>query len=240
MIEDILSCATSPTRSRAGSGEVTQEKELYAGFDYIEPTFEFSEDRFRAVEADLAVRLAKLQKKKSFKAKQDVGKASKALQVENAEKLRLQGQQKLKEDSEAARLKAIEEAKEAEKARVERQRKEKIEAERKLYWDWADSVLNDYNTNLEKNLKKLKNLRKKLRDITDLEAKIAQSGVKITAEQREKLSRKADIDDEIADLEEAEQKALNNAPIFDSSIPRPSAEFDDSSCNMVFQNAAAA
>ena len=51
--------------------------------------------------------------------------------------------------------------------------------------------------------KKLKALRKKLRDIADLEAKKEQ-GEKLSAEQKEKVGRRQSVEDDIAEMEEEE------------------------------------
>lgn len=52
--------------------------------------------------------------------------------------------------------------------------------------------------------KKLKALRKKLRDIADLEAKKEQ-GEKLSAEQKEKVGRRQSVEDDIAEMEEEEE-----------------------------------
>lgn len=80
MIEDILSSATSPSRSRAGSGDATNLRDEFADFDYIDSSFVYSDERMQAVEAELAIRMSKLQKKRQFKEKQDAEKLAKALE----------------------------------------------------------------------------------------------------------------------------------------------------------------
>jgi partner of Y14 and mago protein len=49
--------------------------------------------------------------------------------------------------------------------------------------------------------KKLKNLRKKLREINELAEKFSNASISPSAEQQQKLNRKAEVENEIAELE---------------------------------------
>jgi hypothetical protein len=89
----VLSNATTPTggRSRAGS------EDRYENFEYMEPSFEFTEDRLKEVEAELSTRLIKLQKKRLHREKVEEIRLQKLAELEAAEKIRLEEERLKKE-----------------------------------------------------------------------------------------------------------------------------------------------
>ena len=68
--------------------------------------------------------------------------------------------------------------------------------------------------------KKIKNLRKKIRDINELEGKVA-NGQSITSEQKGKISKKQDVQSEIDVLEDNERVLVSTPPLVDFSVPKP-------------------
>lgn len=112
---------------------------------------------------------------------------------------------------------------------------------RSKYWANIDAEDKVYKANVEKVQKKLKNLRKKFRDIGDLENKKSE-GIKLSVEQKEKLSKKSQVtlkkwlrfyffdhsetlrmqvSSEIELLEDQEREILSNPPIVDQNVPKP-------------------
>jgi hypothetical protein len=73
-------------------------------------------------------------------------------------------------------------------------------------------IIDIYKEKIDKILKKSKNLKKKLRDILDLQLKVEMSGIKITKDQKDKLDRKQEIEDDIAELNEELDILESNEP----------------------------
>ena len=161
----------------------------------------------------LQAKMAKAQKKKSLKAKKEekgtleAAKRAAALEaaaVQKAEKERLR-----KETAEfQARIKAHH------AARQERLKKHR-EGQAKV--DEHNAKVNVYLEELSKQQKKLKALRKKQRDIVELQEKVdelkkADKNYKITKEQQQKLERLDQVEEEIEEVEGVEKEVLATCP----------------------------
>ena len=71
--------------------------------------------------------------------------------------------------------------------------------------------IDEYNAAMEGVQKKLKNLRKKLRDIEELECKIL-GGLKPSKEQKDKVEKKQSVEDDITEMEETEDELKEREP----------------------------
>ena len=204
VVEDSLSAATSsnttPALSRKGSndsltalgelflgaGGEQSEMDDYSTFGYTEPSFTVSAAQMQDFHEILTEKLAKAAgKKKKADAKKLI-----QLSVEAEEDERRKEEEEEKENErhkqEEKKYRNTNLAKwSARKTELEMLQKE-TEAR-----DAALAVLN----------KKLKSLKKKLRDINELEVKQKQGSLDLSKEQHEKLSRKEGIEEEISTVE---------------------------------------
>jgi hypothetical protein len=163
-------------------------------------------------EEDLVIKTAKIIKKKKMKMKKDGEKADKAMVTEKARIL------KEIEDKEAKR-KLDEAGKELlMKKKIEFERLESLKIMmtlRKKRLSTLKSMqcnIDAYAAALDTTQKKLKGLRKKLRDIEELEVKV-KGGLKPSKEQKEKIDKKQGVEDDIVELEEAEEELQKNIPL---------------------------
>lgn len=214
MIEDVLSSSTTPARSRSGSFE------LYENFEYVEPSFHFSEEKMREIEADLASKLIKLQKKQKHRGKMEEIKSLKAAELDAIEKDRQMEENRKKELDRQASLKRDIEEQERRRIAAEKALYDKEQGVRRLYWENVYAEVEIYTIDLDKIAKKLKNLKKKLREIVELESKY-QSGAKLTPEQKEKISKKSEVEAEIECVEKQESDMIAMPPRTDHDVPKP-------------------
>lgn len=162
-------------------------------------------------EEDLIIKTAKIIKKKKMKMKKDGEKADKALVTEKARILKDMEDKEMKRKIDEAE-KEISMKKKIESERLECLRN--MMAMRKKRLSTVKSMqcsIDVYASALDATQKKLKNLRKKLRDIQELEVKIS-SGLKASKEQKEKIEKKQGVEDDIIEMEEAEEELKNNIP----------------------------
>lgn len=163
-------------------------------------------------EEDLVIKTAKIIKKKKMKMKRDGEKADKAMVTEKARIL------KEIEDKEAKRKLDEAEKELLMKKKIEFERLESLKnmmTLRKKRLSTLKSMqcnIDAYAAALDTTQKKLKSLRKKLRDIEELEVKV-QGGLKASKEQKEKIAKKQGVEDDIVELEEAEEELKNNMPL---------------------------
>lgn len=134
-----------------------------------------------------------------------------------------------KANEEAARRVEEEKKRQAEVAAAERERKEreKARAERQAYLVQRETrraelqaIYDHYESCVSEAQKKVKRLTKKLRDIEELEKKVSEAGegFKPSKEQKAKLERRQEVEDDIAEAEEEEEVLLNR---------RQQGEFDE-------------
>ena len=162
-------------------------------------------------EEDLIIKTAKIIKKKKMKMKKDGEKADKALVTEKARILKEMEDKEVKRKIDEAE-KEIFMKKKLEIERLECLRN--LMAMRKKRLSTVKSMqcsIDVYAIALDATQKKLKNLRKKLRDIQELEVKIS-SGLKASKEQKDKIEKKQGVEDDIIEMEEAEEELKNNIP----------------------------
>ena len=110
-----MSNATTPTTSRSRAGS----EDRYENFEYIEPSFECTEEKLKEFEAELAIRLIKLQKKKQHREKTEEIRFKKQAEIDAAEKI-------MKENEQARKVLEEKERKKKEEAEKERLRIEGI------------------------------------------------------------------------------------------------------------------
>ena len=171
--------------------------------------------QMKVFEEELVIKTAKMVKKKKMKMKKEGEKAEKNLQSEN---------QKIQKDLEekeikrkADEIKRDLDAKNKIEFDIKEMKRKKLEARNKrlLTIKQMQEKIDAYNGNKEAIVKKLKIARKKLRDIDELALKIS-GGLKASKEQKEKVEKKQGVEDDIAELEEAEDDLKNKEP---PSIP---------------------
>lgn len=141
-------------------------------------------------------------------------------ELEAAEKRRKEIEQQQLEGERVAREKKLAEQKERQRIADAISAYRKQQDERYEYWENVQKEEDAYRSELEKTQKKLKNLRKKLRDIVDLENR-AEEGATISLEQKEKIRKKEGISAEIEVVEESERTMLANPPALINPLPRP-------------------
>ena len=145
-----------------------------------------------------------------MKMKKDVEKADRQQQCEN-EKVQkdLEAKEKKRVSDEAAHALAVKLKLESD--RVEGVRKREEAARKRLALVAAmQSSIDTYNSNTDTAAKKLKVLRKKLRDIEELTGKVA-GGLKPSTEQKDKMAKRQGVEDDIVEMEEIHD-ALVAAP----------------------------
>lgn len=167
--------------------------------------------QMKKFEEDLIIKTAKIIKKKKMKMKKDGEKADKALLTEKARILKEVEDNEIKRKMDEAE-KEIFMKKKLEFERLECLRNMMTMRKKRLSTVKSMQCSVDvYASALDATQKKLKNLRKKLRDIQELEVKIS-SGLKASKEQKEKIEKKQGVEDDIIEMEEAEEELKNNIP----------------------------
>lgn len=163
-------------------------------------------------EEDLVIKTAKIIKKKKMKMKKDGEKADKAMVTEKARIL------KEIEDKEVKRKLDEAEKELLMKKKLEFERLESLKNMMTLRRKRLSTLksmqcnIDAYVAALDTTQKKLKGLRKKLRDIEELEVKV-KGGLKASKEQKEKIEKKQGVEDDIVELEEAEEELQKNIPL---------------------------
>lgn len=173
----------------------------------------YTQEQLEDFHAQLQAKMAKAQKKKALKSKKEERSTIEA--SKRAAALELEAQRKAAEErlrKEQAELQARVKAQHA--LRQERLRRHREEQQR--IDDHNKKVL-VYQEELSKQQKKLKALRKKVRDIVELQEKIAglkvaDKNYKVTSEQQQKLDRLDALETEIEEVEEAEKDVLSTCP----------------------------
>lgn len=163
-------------------------------------------------EEDLVIKTAKIIKKKKMKMKKDGEKADKAMVTEKARILKEIEDKEVKRKSDEAEKELLM------RKKLESERLESLKnmmTLRKKRLSTLKSMqcnIDAYAAALDTTQKKLKGLRKKLRDIEELEVKV-KGGLKASKEQKEKIEKKQGVEDDIVELEEAEEELLKDIPL---------------------------
>lgn len=179
----------------------------------MKDTLEYTAEQVTEFHSLLQAKMVKAQKKKSLKAKKEE-----------------------KGTIEAAKRAAAAEAAAAQKAEEERQRKEQAELQVKIKAQHAahqerikrhreaqakidehNALVNAYLDRLSVQQKKLKALRKKQRDVIELQEKVdackkADKSFKVSKEQQQKLDRLDAIEEEIEEVSEVEKEVFATCP----------------------------
>lgn len=168
--------------------------------------------QMKKFEEDLVIKTAKIIKKKKMKMKKDGEKADKAMVTEKARILKEIEDKEVKRKSDEAEKELVM------KKKLELERLESLKnmmTLRKKRLSTLKSMqcnIDAYAAALDTTQKKLKGLRKKLRDIEELEVKV-KGGLKASKEQKEKIEKKQGVEDDIVELEEAEEELQKNIPL---------------------------
>jgi hypothetical protein len=88
----------------------------------------------------------------------------------------------------------------------------KKKEENRLSRDKLQRNIDNFKSNVDKILKKIKNLKKKLREISDIQIKVDLKVISLSNEQRDKLDRKQEIEDDITELNEELDILESNEP----------------------------
>ena len=235
-------CAPHLYLYRYLSGSETSNEYRYDGFEFVGQQFEYSADQvtlpllpftslscsssnsywyalhlppimqMKKFEDDLVIKTAKILKKKKMKMKKDGEKADKAMVTEKAKILKEIEDKEVKRKLDEAE-KELFMKKKLESERLESLKNMMTLREKRL--STLKSVqcnIDAYAATLDTTQKKLKGLRKKLRDIEELEVKV-KGGLKASKEQKEKIEKRQGVEDDIVELEEAEEELKNNIPL---------------------------
>lgn len=187
--------AVSPAISRTNSFDPsTFDGEVYADFEFVDPSFTCTPDQLLEFDISLSSKQQKSAKKKDHKAKLQEEKNKKALSAAIS--------QQQAEEAQA------EKHKEAERVAADKALVEKLLAERTVEitrLKTRQHLRSEWQEAYEKQQKRMRNASKKLKDVTDLEAKLAVPEGEIppalTPEQRLKLRRKPELSREISACE---------------------------------------
>ena len=206
IIEETLSNVSSPTNGRSRAGSIDNS---YDGFEYFGGDMEFTVEEVQKADAFIQQKIIKVNKKKSLKAKKDE-EQQKRQAVEDA--LRLEKQAKeLEEKLKKQQIEKEENEKKAEMIRIAKLRDENTE-KLKLR-NQFQAKIDEFLENNNKLQKKLKALKKKLRDILDLQLKKESSpDIKLTSEQKEKLKKKGSVEQEIVEVEKELEVLVTQEP----------------------------
>lgn len=193
IVEESLSGMNSPdTRSRVNSHE-------FDDFEYFHAPLECPRDVYLDFESKLANKLNKLEKKKNLRAKKEEQKNGKL----NLEK-------ELKQQEEIAQERDKLKFSELKKLKLNLDSFENEYHLKKLEYDKTVKNRLEENEKLLSIGRKVKAVRKKLREITDLELKLVQENSEssriLTPEQQAKLEKKNVLNDEAAVLEDLVEK----------------------------------
>jgi hypothetical protein len=171
--------------------------------------------QIKRFEEDLIIKTAKMMKKQKLKFKKDGERAEKQQQSEKEkmQKDALEKEAKLKRDE----LECIRLLREKTLAEQQKRRDAFLRARtvRLKKVSERQAELDNFAAKSDVVQKKLKGFRKKLRDIEELEGKI-RGGLAASKEQKEKVSKRQGIEDDISEMEEEEEKLQANTP---ASIP---------------------
>ena len=226
VVEDTLSVSTpgscSRTRSRANSdchtiaSERDKHGDLYADFEFVGVdggSFECSADQVRRFEEGLAAKQKKQAKKAKMKEKVAGERAGKAAQEEaEREACAAAAQADQARLAREAQERAARAAQAAALARAAAARSEATEARRRRRADMC-AARAEHEAKEKEVQRKLKALRKKQRDISELEARVAAGLLPApSAEQKEKLARKQAVEDDIMEMEEEEEGLAASRP----------------------------
>ena len=202
----ILEDSVCSPQSRSAAVSDTEEEDLL-DFNFSVP-FQCSTEQLAEFERALASKVVKVQRKAALRQKKAEEKAERAAAEEERNR-QLQAELQrlaLQREEEDRRLK--------ERQRLAAERLEKLRAleqEQKVKAEYEAQVAS-HEASIEKVQKRLKALRKKLREITDLIAK-RDAGAGLTPEQVEKLSKRQSVEDEIAECEEEEEAVAERRPV---------------------------
>eukprot|EP00596_Hydrurales_sp_CCMP1899_P003551 CAMPEP_0119044698 /NCGR_PEP_ID=MMETSP1177-20130426/33696_1 /TAXON_ID=2985 /ORGANISM="Ochromonas sp, Strain CCMP1899" /LENGTH=813 /DNA_ID=CAMNT_0007015211 /DNA_START=211 /DNA_END=2649 /DNA_ORIENTATION=- len=201
--EQLSQCASETT----GNGSECQ----YDGFEFIGEGFECSENQIKRFEEDLIIKTAKMMKKQKLKFKRDGERAEKLQQTEK-EKMQKDASEKeakmKREELEGIRLMREKTLAEQEKRKEAFLRARSIRLKKVSE---RQSELDVFAAQSDVVQKKLKGFRKKLRDIEELEGKI-RGGLTASKEQKEKVSKRQGIEDDISEMEEEDDKLTASTP----------------------------
>lgn len=210
VIDDTYSAVSSPGRSRAGSG--SDDMDPFSGFEYCEEPFKCSAAQLEAFETELSGALVKLERRRALRARREEDRAEKA--AVEAEARRAQAQREKEELEERERVLFAEKMRKEEE-RAAREAEENIRKERevaKALYEAQAAAWAVHVDKVEKAQRRLKAVRKKRKDVSELEER-ARAGQKLSSEQKQKMGRWQELDDEIAELEELEEGLAGAAPI---------------------------
>lgn len=202
----VLEDTVCSPQSRSAAVSDTEEEEI-PDFNFSIP-FQCSTEQLAEFEKSLASKVIKAQRKAALRQKKADEKAERAA-AEEEQIRRLEEevrQMAIKQEEEDRLLK--------ERQRIEAERLEKVrllEREKKMKADFDEEVAK-HEASIEKVQKRLKALRKKLREIFELTTK-KESGAAMTTEQVEKLSRRQIVEDDIAECEEEEDALAERRPV---------------------------
>lgn len=147
--------------------------DCFVGFEYVDPEFACTEQQVDDFNEILRIKLAKESKKRSLREKKE---------NERLLKQKAEVEAKAKEE---LRLRIIaEEQEQKRKAEVERLAREEAYAIQRLENEKLSIAYNKYLEELAPVQKKVKGLKKKLREIEDLEVKLCETHLQLTEEAR--------------------------------------------------------
>jgi hypothetical protein len=209
VLEDSMSLAT-PGRSRANSDTTFQSERdkdapLYDDFEFVGydgGSFECTVEQVRQFEEDLLVKNAKMVKKKKLKEKKDRERVTKEREEKRQQEEEGVGQRRREEEAQE-RVRQEEGRVEAAVRREARRLAREVRLKRVGEMQGAIAA---HEEKVDKVQKKLKSLRKKLRDIAELEGKVASGAIAVlNSEQQGKVGKRQEVEDEEREMEEEEE-----------------------------------
>lgn len=215
LLEDTYSTHTASPMEMSRTGSPSQQDD-FRDFDYMGAgAFRCTVDQLEEFNALLQQKALKEQKKKALRLKKE---------AKQAEEEALRRQRAEEEAKEKARQ-AAEEKMRKEQARLEKERQAQLAEERRISAE-KERVRQAHNAKVEAfreemNVvgKKIKNLRKKLRDITDLVERLAREKKALDKDQKQKVARQPELEEELKTLLEEEAVLVQRDP--GELIPAP-------------------
>lgn len=215
LLEDTYSTHTpSPmNRSRVVSGrnspsQLQLEDDPFRNFEYTDTTFQCTAHQLEEYQQMMVSKQQKLLKKKSLRLKKEQKQAEeeaeRKLRLEHEEQLRIV---RMEQERQRKEQEAI-----AKQEREELARQQKLKSQKEKERLAHNTRVQQYQDELTALQKRVKNARKKLREIQDLREKLASQQAEVNKDQKQKLAKEKEVDAELQGLLVAEQKMIAACP----------------------------
>jgi p70 ribosomal S6 kinase len=230
LLEDTFSTNQTPVNDRSRAGSFAQQKggaanvDEFEDFEYMSGTFKCNVEQLEEFEEAMKIRQQKEAKKRALRLKKEARQADEEILRKQRAEAELQ-EKKRKEQEEKERREAL---------KLENERKKRLAEKRCLYEEQerarrAHNIrVNIFLEEMNQLGKKLKNVRKKVRDIIDLKERMAKEKKALDKDQQLKVSRLPDLEGELNELLDEEAELMKRSPgeLMPPIVPDPELEME--------------